>query len=156
MIGADAKRSKFRRSNPKCAEIKVCQNRISNERQLMLDGQLDAQEYREIKNEYEGQLRKLEAKITDIGMVDSDLKDKLIFCRQVLVNLSECYDEVDLIAKQQIIGSIFPEKLTIDDYKVRTVRVNEAIAPICRTVAGFSGDKNVESSEKSELSTVVP
>jgi DNA invertase Pin-like site-specific DNA recombinase len=137
-------------------ETKTCQTRINSAQQLMLDRQLDAQEYREIKNEYDRQLRKLEARITNIDALDSDLKDKLIFCRQVLVSLPECYEEADLIAKQQLVGSIYPEKLTIDNYLVRTKRVNEAILPICRPVEGFNENKNEESSENSELSNSVP
>jgi len=137
-------------------EVKTCQTRINSAQQLMLDRQLEAQEYREIKNEYEGQIRKLEAKITDIDALDSDLKDKLIFCRQVLINFEECYEDADLIAKQQLVGSIYPEKLTIDNYLVRTKRVNEAILPICRPVTGFSNIENEKSSEFSELSNSVP
>ncbi|MEP7374741.1 MAG: recombinase family protein, partial [Chitinophagaceae bacterium] len=137
-------------------EIKVCQSRINSARQLMLDGKLDTQEYREIKNEYEGQLRKLEAQLVEMDIVNSDLKDKLQFCRMVLVNLAEYYAGADLLAKKQLAGSIYPEKLIIDEFSVRTTRVNEAISPICRPVVDFSESKNEDCPEISGQSYVVP
>jgi len=124
----------------------------------MLDGELQVQEYREIKNEYERQLRKLEAKIVEIDIMDADFKDKLMFCRDVLTNLADYFEDkkIDLITKQQLVGSIYPEKLVIDDYLVRTKRVNEAISPLCRPVADFSEDKNEDCPEISGQSYVVP
>ena len=141
---------------PLKAEVEKCKTRISNARQLMLDGELEAKEYKAIRDEYEYKARKLEAQIAEMTLMDSELKNQLEFCRELLPNLTKYYATADLRAKQEIIGSIYPGKLVFEGKKYRTLRVNEVVLWMCRPGAGFSDSTNEKCPENSEHSHVVP
>ena len=147
---------KARNLEPLKIEKEKCKVRISNARQLMLDGQLEAKEYREIRDEYEGRIRTLENKITEMTVMDSHLKEQLEFCCELLPNIVKYYTKADLRAKQEIIGSIYPEKMVFEENTLRTIRVNDVVEWMCRLVADSSDPKNRECPEKSGHSTVVP
>lgn len=140
---------------PLKSEVEKSNSRISNARQLMLDGELDPKDYREIKDEYEGKIKKLEAKIQQMTFISSHLGEQLTFCGQLLPNVAKYYATADLSVKQQIIGSIYPEKLIFEKNSYRTMRVNDVVRWICRPVKDFSESENKDSSENSELSTLV-
>ena len=54
--------------------------------------------------------------------------------------------------KREVIGSIYPEKLTFDGLALRTTRVNEAIELIYKLDESFSENKNRTKGKKSTLS----
>lgn len=137
-------------------EIEKSKSRITNARRLMLDKEIDASEYREIKDEYEGETLKLERKIEEISSLDSDLKEQISFCCDLLQNLPKYFVAADLQAKQQILGSILSEKLVFGENSYRTIKLRKVISLICRPVNNYRGNENKESSENSELSNVVP
>ena len=62
--------------------------------------------------------------------------------------LDKSYLEGSIQKKRQIIGSIFPEKLSFDKSKGRTGRVNEAVRLIYTLDKGFSEIKKPDSSKK--------
>ena len=70
--------------------------------------------------------------------------------------LPQYYDSSDLICRQQILGSIFLEKMVFQDGELRTKKVNSAVELICRPPKDLRGNENKESSENSELSNQVP
>jgi len=45
----------------------------------------------------------------------------------LLVNLGKFYNNADIDTRQQLIGSIFPEKLVFTSEKVRTAMINEEL-----------------------------
>jgi hypothetical protein len=122
----------------------------------MLDKEIDANEYREIKEEYEGEIGKLEREIEKMSTLDSDLKDQIMFCCDFLEKLPKYFTDGDLTAKQQILGSILAEKLVFDENKYRTIKLKSIVSLICRPGKDFKGSRNKKSSENSELSNVVP
>ena len=137
-------------------EIEKAKGRITNARRLMLDKEIDATEYKEIKFEYEEEIGKLERKIEDLSTLDSDLKDQISFCCDLLQNLPKYFVAADLTAKQQILGSIFSEKLVFGETSYRTIKFRNIVSLICRPSKDYKGSGNKESSENSELSNVVP
>lgn len=85
--------------------------RINNAGQLMLDEQLDAKDYREIKEEYERKIRKLEARIKEMTFMNSNLKEHLDFFGELCPNSSKhCMTEYFSV-KQQLIGAVFLKKI---------------------------------------------
>lgn len=137
-------------------EIEKAKARITNARRLMLDKEIDAAEYKEIKTEYEGEIKKLERKIEEITTLDSDLKEHISFCCELLQNLPKYFSAADLTAKQQILGSILSEKLVFSDNQYRTIKFRNVISLISRRGKDSKGGVKKESSENSELSNVVP
>src|SRR6478735_12227412 len=59
---------------------------------------------------------------------------------------------MDIERKREVIGSIYPEKLTFDGLALRTTRVNEAIELIYKLDESFSENKNRTKVKKSTLS----
>jgi len=98
----------------------------------------------------------LEAQIAKLTLLDSELKEQLEFCCELLPNLARYYSTADLRAKQEIIGSINPEKLIFERKKYRTIRVNEVVLWMCRPVADSSDPENKKCPENSGHPHVVP
>ncbi len=138
------------------SEIEKAKGRITNARKLMLDKEIDANEYREIKDEYEGEIIKYESEIEKISTLDSDLKEQISFCCDLLENLPKYFVDADLIAKQQILGSILAEKLIFEGKTYRTIKLRGIVSLICRPSKNYKSPGNKKSSENSELSNVVP
>ena len=69
--------------------------------------------------------------------------------------MDQLYENSDNEVKRQIIGSMFPKKLVFDGRSYRTTRVNEAVRLIWAMGAGFSENKNGQTDEKIDLSTLV-
>ena len=122
----------------------------------MLDKEIDATEYKEIKTEYEEEIDKLERKIEELSTLDSDLKEQISFCCDLLQNLPKYFVAADLIVKQQILGSIFSEKLVFGETSYRTIKFRNIVSLICRPGKDYKGRGNKKSSENSELSNLVP
>lgn len=59
-----------------------------------------------------------------------------------LCALSTLYEEATVAQKRQIIGSIYPEKLTFDGFEYRTAKLNEAIQLIYTLDKGLQEIKN--------------
>ena len=137
------------------AEIEKNRQRISNAQQLMLDGELPAADYREIKNRYEPVIQKLANKQLSLSQLDENLSDYLTPVIDLLRHLPEYYQNASLNTKQQLIGSIYPEKLIFENKAYRTTTLNEVIALICRTSKGSDGNKKGQASKNGKLSKEV-
>ena len=74
----------------------------------------------------------------------------------MIENLPKYYEEADLIAKQQILGSIMAEKLVFEKDKYRTMPFRKVVSLISRQGKGYREGEKKESPENSELSNVVP
>lgn len=109
-----------------------------------------------MKTRYEKEIRNLENELSKSKGGDKELCEEILFSIQLVTGLPEYYDASDLICRQQIIGSIFLEKMVFQDGELRTKKVNSAVELICKPPKGFRGNENKKSSEFSELSNLVP
>ena len=123
------------------SEIEKAKSRIANARKLMLDKEIDANEYREIKEEYENEILKIEREIEKISKLDSNLTEQIVFCCDLVQNLPKYYINADLIAKQQILGSILAEKLVFDEKTYRTIKLKGIVSLICRPGKDYKSPK---------------
>jgi len=71
------------------------------------------------------------------------------------VNWISLYEKGDLKRKWNIIGSVFPEKLTFDGFYYRTTRINEAVRLICVMDNELDKNKNRQPEENFKLSIPV-
>ncbi len=137
-------------------EILRHKERIDNAQQLMLDGQLEPQDYRDVKNRYAKLIEGLEKKLREIKEVDANLYDMVEFSADLFRNLPKFFTKADLKAKQQIIGSIFPERLIFEEKRYRTIRENEVVKLMCKP-GKSSGTKVIKITPKNGgNSSVVP
>ncbi|MEO6830930.1 MAG: recombinase family protein [Chitinophagaceae bacterium] len=106
------------------AEIEKLKLRIANAQSLMLDGEITAIEYREIKTGLFPKVEGLERKKVSLQSNDEDYQRYIDGGFAVLKNLPKAFRDADLRQKQHLIGSIFPEKLVFEEKSYRTVEAN--------------------------------
>ena len=136
-------------------QLDEANKRLSKARDLLLSGDIEADDYRVIKSECEERINRLEAQLTasvaDTTNVEP-LWDKAI---SNISQLDVLYLEGTVTQQRKIISSMFPEKLTFDGFQYRTNRVNEAINLICLIDNKLEGKKNGTSLNISDLSQEV-
>jgi site-specific DNA recombinase len=137
-------------------EIIKHKERIDNAQQMMLDGQLEPSDYRDVKNRYTNLIEGLERKQRDIKDIDANLYEMVDFSAKLLSNLPKHFTGVDLKGKQQIIGSIFPERLVFQENKYRTIRENEVVKLMCYPSKPSSKKDKKITPDNGGNSTVVP
>ena len=136
-------------------EIARQRQRLKNAKDLMLDGEFSAGEYKEMKIEIDEAIDLLtreEIKMKE-GLENHDTK--IDSCLELLSTIDTYYVERNTITKQRIVGSIFPEKLVFENQKYRTPKMNEAAELICRKDKPLRGDKKGKQSISELLSLEV-
>ena len=136
-------------------QIDATNNKLSKARELLLSGDLDADDYRIIKSESEKTINRLEVKLTATATDTSHIAplwDKAI---STMSQLDVLYEKGTVIQKRKVVSSMFPEKLTFDGFQYRTQRVNEAINLISLIDNKLKGIKKGTSHSISDLSQEV-
>jgi site-specific DNA recombinase len=128
---------------------------LANARKLLLTNEIEPSEYRRIKSDYEKKISGLESRLIELTKESQNIEPFLNKAVETLSYLDKLYERADNKGKREIIGSIFPEKLTFDGFKYRTARLNEAVALIYSMGKGFSENKNGQTEENFDLSNSV-
>lgn len=136
-------------------QIKDYEDRLSYARELLATKQIDSLDYRDMKEEYNKNISKLETKLTSRNSDLGDVEDLLDVGVNNLLKLKECLKNKGWSEHRDIIGSIFPEKLTFENSSVRTTRVNEIAGAIYQINNKLYKNKNGTKKEFSSLSRQV-
>jgi site-specific DNA recombinase len=128
---------------------------LLNARRLLLTSDINPTEYRTIKNEYEIKISNLESQLLKASAEIKNLEPLVNKAITSLSNLGKVYEMANNEIKREIIGSIYPEKLTFDGIHYRTTRLNEAVRLIYSMDEGFRKNKNGQIERKNKLSSVV-
>ena len=126
--------------------------RLKNAKDMMLDGEFSASEYKEMKHEIEIELDKLNREELQFREGYENYDDKIDDCLDMLINLDKYYTTKDTEVKQKIIGSVFPEKLIFENNQYRTTKKNDVVELICPKDKGLGKKKGGKKSEFSESS----
>ncbi|MFM2224251.1 MAG: hypothetical protein RJA07_453 [Bacteroidota bacterium] len=138
----ESNKSNNRQENNKYViEINKLKSRIANAQTLMLDGQLDAAEYKEIKQKIESEIQKTERFLHENRTTDSSLKEALEYLNLFIQVPQKAYSKGSLEAKQQILSSTIVSPTIFDGNDYRTLIFNDAITLYCRTVEGLKENK---------------
>ena len=137
------------------SELEQLSSRLTKARDLLLSGDLDGADYKEIKSESERKIAYLEGKALDLNTGTTSIAALLDKALDSLERLDTLYAEADTKRKREIIGSMYPEKLTFDGMSYRTSRLNEAVELIYKLGEGFSQNKRGQTSVKTDLSSLV-
>lgn len=108
-------------------DIEKQRQRLKNARVLMLDGEIDAKEYRELKTDIENGLVRLELQESELRSSYFDYKAQIDFCVALLANIDLHYKESDGEVKQKLVGSILDKKWPYKGKDYRTLTLNPAI-----------------------------
>ncbi len=118
-------------------EIDVYRKRLQKAQILMLDEQLDAGDYKDIKFRLEPEIDKLVRKQLKLSERNPEERAILEFGIYFLNNVAELFTKAGLEAKHQIIGSMFPEKMIFENNELRT-NVEDGVIPLLlNTSKGF-------------------
>lgn len=131
-------------------------NRLNKAQQLMLDGALEASDYKEIKKQLEPEIDKLVRERMQLSLMDSDFKNYLKTGYTIIKNMDFYYEKSRVGDKQRLVGLIFPEKVVFEKNNYRTNSINKAISLICLNSAELMGDKKEKGSEIAPQSSMVP
>ena len=139
------------------AEIRKDRERIENAQKPMLDGQLVMTEYRSIKSKYEAKINEIETEMNNAISKPSDYKRYLDFGFSFLQNMDRTYVSGSTALKNQILCSIFSEKLIFEKNEYRAPTYHQSLSLILDTDKALDkNDKGQNSHLGSLYSIVVP
>ncbi|WP_207515447.1 recombinase family protein [Longitalea luteola] len=124
-------------------QITELEGRLTYLRELLSTQKIEPDDYRKMKAEYTDKIEKLLGKLANSTQAPVDFDGLLNAGLQNLMNLEQLYKNGDIIKKREIIGSMYPENLTIDGFGVRTARLNEAVSLIYSLAAGSRGSSQI-------------
>ncbi len=139
-------RTKFKK------QIKEIEDKIAYSRELLMSKQIEPSDFREMKARYNYDLERLESQLNEqrktVPSIDKLLESGL----KNLMRLDDYYEVSEIEKKREIIGSIFPEKLTYDGNVLRTTRVNHVVSLIYQVNRELATKKDRTIQQKFELS----
>ncbi len=138
------------------AQIEKLKQRIQNAQALMLDAELTASEYKDIRNALAPEIDTLERKKVALLTSEDDYQEYLDKGIPLLQNIDKHWLAADLAGKQRIVGSIFPQKLVFEKNNYRTIGENPVFALIAATGKGSSTSKMKKGQHFADLSIWVP
>lgn len=133
-------------------EIQSLDARLVKARGLLVDGDIDADDFKAIKDECQSRISVLEEKLLNIPKQSYAIDDLLAKGTELLCNLQTLYSQSSVDRKRKVIGSIFPEKLIFDGVVLRTGRINEAVRLLYTLGDGFGTNENGTNQENPDLS----
>ena len=122
-------------------QINDLAKRKLNAREMRLVGDMDSEEYREIKEDCEKKTSVLEATLASLNSELPDISTLLPKALKNIENLHLKYLEGTIQAKREIISSIFPENFVFEKNNFRTIRLNSIIGQIYSKKAVFEQKK---------------
>ncbi len=124
-------------------------------RELLLTDTIDANDFRVIKSECADEIFKIESELSVFQEDNINLSSLLEKAYNCLSMLDILYLKSDIIVKRKLISSLFPQKLTIISGKIRTPKINEALALTTMINKHLQEHKKGEKSNKIDFSPMV-
>jgi site-specific DNA recombinase len=122
-------------------DIGKLKQRLKNAKDMMLDGEFSASEYKEMRAEIENELDQMNRAETQLRAGIENHDTKIDDCLELLLNLDKYYVSKTTEVKQKIIGSMFPEKLIFENNAYRTTKTNDVVRLICTIDKGLKQNK---------------
>ena len=113
--------------------------RSMNAKGLMLDGEITAAEYREIKKDIENTISNLSRQLSKFSRSIENIEVKVSKTFELVANIAKLYQQSDVTTKKRLIGSLFPKNLIYDKNISRTTIINGVVA-LSINDTGASGD----------------
>ena len=132
-------------------QIEALTKRQKNARELLLKGDLDGAEYKEIKKECESKINVLEIKISDFSINEVSIEHDLEKAVNALSSLEGLARLNNGKISREMIGSMYPEKFTFENLKHRTARINEVASIMYQITNDLEVKKQRASTEISDL-----
>jgi site-specific DNA recombinase len=140
-------------------EINRLNERLSKARELLLCGDLDGAEYKEIKSETEGKREVLESQLAElIGNKKAIERIEPLLDRSMdkLTRLSALYLQSGTYEKRELIGSMYPQKFTFQELQHRTAQTSALYSYIYLINREIGRKKRGQATDFSCLPIVAP
>jgi DNA invertase Pin-like site-specific DNA recombinase len=137
------------------AEIKDLEIKLSRAQDLLLSQQIEPDDYLNIKTNYTEKLNRAQVKLDTLAIQPTSIENLLKEGLDNLFQLDKIYENGSMEVKRQVIGSMYPEKLTFDGDHLRTTRINEAVRIIYTMGKDLEQKKKGQNGEFSILSPQV-
>ncbi|MDQ0964863.1 hypothetical protein QFZ20_000266 [Flavobacterium sp. W4I14] len=98
-------------------------------RELLLNSDIEATDYRIIKDQCNEKITRLEARLSDLNAENHAILDIKPIAEEAMNSLrlwDEFYEKADVEGKRYLVGMLYPEKLTFDGGMCRTPSMNLA------------------------------
>lgn len=129
--------------------------RIQTLQDFYIDGKIELSQYKETMIRYTENRNKISDRLEACELENDGYRMWLKGGINMLSNLKKHYVNSDVVAKQELISSIFPEKIFFDGIKCRTQRINDVLRVILQIDKGLCKEKSGQISKNLELSTLV-
>ena len=90
-------------------EIDALNKRYQNALLKNADGEMDDDDFKEVKKLTKGKIDNLEKRLNDLAMANTEIKDLVASALKKVANIDRRYENGDIEEKRAIIGSMFPE-----------------------------------------------
>ena len=140
-------------------QITVLTKKTTRARELLLNGDIDAADYKSIKAESESKIKTLESKISELKgdfIPSNELKTIVDNAINTLTKIDVIYCKSDNETKRKIISSIYAEKFTLEDLKLRTISLSESFKVIYLINSKLTEEKSGTTDSNLTLSRWVP
>ena len=129
------------------AQVVQVEDKIAYIEELVSTKQLAPADFRDMKSKYTEQLDRLNVRLA-VREQDQDVPGLLDAGIDNLLKLDYIYQEGEIEKKREVIGSMYPEKLTFDGDRLRTSRINEAARII------YTLDKGLKENERGQSGNI--
>lgn len=136
-------------------EIQAINEELKYTNKLLSTKQLTPAEFREIKSDLSINLEKKEAKLKFQYEEEVNFPALLDQGIEKLLTIDTSFENGDIETQRQIIGSMYPEKLTFSGSHFRTTRINDAVQCIYSLSVAFDEKGKGQSGNFSSLSSLV-
>jgi site-specific DNA recombinase len=135
----------------KCKEnLTLAESKLAALEEKYVMNHIEQDSYSFMKPKFKEEIRKLKGRLGELEGIETNYSKYISFGVNLIQNLAYYYEKASLINKQKIVGSIFPENITIENNECRTARENELILALRCFDRDF---KQKEPTKKSALPT---
>jgi site-specific DNA recombinase len=131
------------------------EEKATNAADKLVEGELSPDAYERLATRYSEQKLDLVSRANGLDSGLTEIRDYVGSGCNLLTRLGDVYEQAGLEHRQLILGSIFPESLTIDEGRVRTSRTNTLVSLICREDSHLQTQKKEETADSSSLLNMV-
>ena len=137
-------------------EIEKNKERLNRAQQLMLDGEMDMTEYKEIKRTIEPKIDALLTEQLSVNQVELEYRSCLKKGLAAIGHMGQLFESTEINGKREIIRSSLKENAVFSDGEVRTEQVNRLISLVALIDGRLRGNKNGKGSKNCSPSRMVP
>ncbi|MGN6617638.1 MAG: recombinase family protein, partial [Ilyomonas sp.] len=119
-------------------EINEKEQNLIKAAEKLVSEDLDKWSFKVLRENLSKQIVELKRQRQELLDTDDAFGKYMKYGMSLLTNLKGYYDGASLEGKQKFLGSIFPEKLIIEDGKYRTTEPSDFLSLICSIDKGFS------------------